>query len=261
MRNLPKDYIARLKEFEKLCNDGLTINEISERLGVTTRTVENYCNTLSLKPARKIKRNKSLDVDYFEKIETEGQAYVLGFISADGYIDVGERSVCIAINKRDIDIIEKIKCELNSNAEFHDVKTPNCVRINFCSRKLVADIKKFGVCRNKSKTIRLPTLSEGLYRHFLRGYFDGNGHVGKRQVVLCTGSELFRNDVADFLSKKFSLPISVKKQGAAYYIVLSRKDLDIVSWIYSDSKIYLNRKYNSYIDNWVSYAERRRSEG
>ena len=240
MRNLKSDYELRLKNFEKLHKDGLTAKEISQRLGVTIRTIENYCNTLGLKP----KREKSLNVDYFEEIKTEGQAYVLGFIYADGYIDSQEKAISITINKKDIDILEKIRNELDSNAKFHDVKTPNCVRLNLCSKKLVSDIKQLGVCRAKSRIIRLPIIRDDLYRHFLRGYFDGDGHVGKRQVVVCTGSKLFRDDVAELLSKKFEMKISTKEQNNTYYIVLSRKDIDIVHWLYSDSRIYLNRKYD-----------------
>ena len=40
------------------------------------------------------------------------------------------------------------------------------------------DLRKFGLGNNKAKNVEeLPNISEELIRHFIRGYFDGDGCI------------------------------------------------------------------------------------
>lgn len=98
-------------------------------------------------------------------------------------------------------------------------------------------------------------------RHFIRGYVDGDGYVGKRQCVIISGSEAFKDSLVKYLETLFDRIISVSKVDNYYRIVLSRKDCDVVDWIYRNQTISLSRKYKSYIDNWATYSEKRRSRG
>lgn len=246
-----------LEKYKLLCEQNYTREEIAKKLNVTTRTITNYKKITNVNPKRKI----SLDDTYFKKIDTEEKAYILGFVYADGYIDGKEKSLGIDVNKRDIDILYKIKEATRCKNDLHKSSTENCVRLYLCSKKMVNDLKNVGVYRNKTKTIRMPLLEDELYRHFMRGYCDGDGHVGLTQTVIVTGSEQFHKDMVSLLENKFKMKMSTRKQGNTWYLVLSRKDLCIVEWMYDNCSIYLDRKYNSYIENWVSYAEKKRTKG
>lgn len=252
------DTIERIKY---LVSINKSRKEIAEDIGACIRTVENICNKNNICLKRDFKQ-PSLNENYFENIITEYQAYILGFLYADGYIDSAEKSAIINIHQKDIDILYKIKQYTNCKNDIHKSSTKNCVRLNLCSKKLVNDLKKFGVVKNKSKKIKLPNLNYNIYKHFFRGYCDGDGYVGKRQVIICTGSKQFYNDFTKYLSEKFKKSISTRKDCTeCFYIVLSRKDVDIIKWMYEDSNIYINRKYQSYLENWSSYTEKRRSMG
>jgi 5'-3' exonuclease len=59
--------------------------------------------------------HRSLNHDFFKKWSPE-MAYVLGFITADGNLNVGRRGNCyLEINSTDKDILEKIKSALDSD--------------------------------------------------------------------------------------------------------------------------------------------------
>ena len=64
--------------------------------------------------------NINLKEDFFETIDTEEKAYLLGFILADGCIDGNQLS--IEINKRDIEILYMFKKAVNSIAKISERK-------------------------------------------------------------------------------------------------------------------------------------------
>lgn len=250
---------SNIEKYIDLCNKGKTKKEISNELNVTIRTVTNYKNKTGISPA--IQRRVNLNQDYFKSIDCEEKAYILGFICADGYIDTCEKTLCFGINKKDAEILFRFRDMLQSKAELTKHSTKNCVRINFCSKVLVDDLKKIGITRNKTKTLEMPIIKDNLMNHFIRGYIDGDGHIGVRQCVIVCGSENFKNSLVEYLESTFRRTISVSKVNNHYRIVLNRRDYDIIDWIYKNQTISLSRKYKSYTDNWATYSEKRRSRG
>lgn len=254
-----KDMDGILQKYVDLCRGGYNRKEIAEAMNVSIDSVSYYARKtgVHLIPSRK----PNINQDYFECIDSEEKAYILGFLSADGYLDRDCKSISLAINQKDIEILQRMKIEMNCGNAIRKTHTPNCVRLNMCSKKMVSDLMKYGICRNKSKYLTFPSIDNELYRHYFRGYCDGNGCVSKRQVAIVIGSNSFFNSAVLFLEKEFGRKISARDLGTHYYIVLSRKDLDIIEWMYDNPKIVLSRKYRSYIENWVSYAEKRRTTG
>lgn len=242
----------RLSEFKILCEEGFSTKEILNKMNITRRTLNNYENKLGIK-CKKDYRKANLNENFFDNIDNEFKAYILGFIYADGYIESNERTLTFNINLKDIDVLEKIRKCINSNGNYAKSSTPNCVRLHLSSVKIVKSLKEIGVTRNKTKTIKFPKIKEELYRHFLRGYFDGDGHIGKRQCALVIGSETMFNDFYNFIYEKFGIKLYYQKNNNYYRVQFNRKDKDIIDWLYSDSQIYLDRKYTAYIENWKYY--------
>ena len=253
-------YEERINEFIKLVNADYTINEIAKVLNVTRRSVENYSNKTGLKP-KSGKKAPKFNTTYFKKIDNEEKAYILGYITADGYIGSNERTLCFNINKQDIDFIKKFDKAINANSNICKSSTPNCIKVNYCSKEIVNDLSKYGIVRNKTKTVNIPNLDEHLIRHFLRGYIDGDGCVSKRTVTITIGSEKMYSSLMKILSEHSKGKIySVKGKNNNYYTIqLCRRNSDVIKWIYEDCKIYLDRKYNSYVQNWKYYTEKTRS--
>lgn len=249
-----------LKAYLRLCEEGKNRKEISEIMGVTLRSVTNYQKTTGVKPVYN-PRLPNLNEDYFSAIDTEEKAYILGFIYADGYFESHERALTFNISRKDIDILLKIKKALDCGNEIKESTTKNCVRLYLSSTKLVADLKKLGLSSRKSLVVRFPKLEENLYRHFIRGFFDGDGHIGKRQCALVIGSDSFYKGFSEYIKRTFGKELYKNDMGNYYRVQFNRGDHEIINWMYKDSNIYLDRKHKAYLDYWHDYTERIRSRG
>ncbi len=259
------DYSERLKQYKKLCEEGYTNKEIAEKLHISKETAVNYRRISDVRPRLSESgsgRIPKVDEHFFDVIDTEEKAYILGFICADGCVDTSNRNIAIAISIKDIDILTKIKKATNCGNDIHIRPKANLAVLNLSSKYLVETLSKYGVTRNKTATLPFPAIKDEMYRHFFRGHCDGDGCVHKRQVAITIGSDDFCDGYVKYLESKFNKTISYAyRQNSYHSVVFSRKDFDIVDWMYKDANIYLERKYESYIQNWLNYAEKRRSRG
>lgn len=139
------------------------------------------------------KRKYFIDENYFETIETEKQAYILGFIYSDGCIEEHPTTSALTFSQleQDVDILYKIKEELKSEYPMFNVtqKINGKIKTRFYaySRKLCEDLVKLGATPRKSLTLKFPFfLNDELLPHFIRGYFDGDGCIwnGKRRKMI-----------------------------------------------------------------------------
>lgn len=135
----------------------------------------------------KVKREFPWKVNQsFFETWSEEMAYVLGFFVADGNLTVNPRgSKYIEFTSCDRAIIEKIRDALGSNHSIgvkpHERdrtrRAKDCYRLQIGSKKLFKNLSAFGMIVRKSLIVQLPAVPHKFFCHFLRGYFDGCGHV------------------------------------------------------------------------------------
>lgn len=238
--------------FKELYEKGMCLTEVAETLNVCKKTITNYEKKLGVKCPRTV-RKPNLDDSFFDNIDNEYKAYILGFVCADGYIESNERTLTLNINSKDIDILLKIKKHLKCQNDIRKSSTKNCVRLYMSSVNIVKSLKSLGVTRNKTYKLKMPNIEDRLIRHFLRGYFDGDGHIGTRQCVLVIGSKQMYEDFNNIIMNKFNKKLYCSSCGKYYRVQLNRSDSDVIKWLYDDCNIYLDRKYKAYIDNWSNY--------
>ena len=118
----------------------------------------------------------------FFKVWTPEMAYVLGFFTADGNMIKNKRGAhFISIEITDKDILEEMKKAIGSNHKISIRKNQfpekDSYRLQIGSKVMFNDLLKLGITPNKSKTIDLPEIPKNYFSDFLRGYFDGDGHV------------------------------------------------------------------------------------
>ncbi|MDO8663417.1 MAG: LAGLIDADG family homing endonuclease, partial [Candidatus Wildermuthbacteria bacterium] len=112
-------------------------------------------------------------------------AYVLGFFTADGNMIKNNRGAhFVAFYSADKDIIEKVRIALNSNLKVslknkHSINSNwrDSYQLQIGSKEIFSDLLNLGMTPNKSLTIKMPAVPTKFLNHFLRGYFDGDGHV------------------------------------------------------------------------------------
>ena len=139
-------------------------------------------------------RRHDFDRTFFDKIDTEEKAYVLGLIYADGcnvkHPTTAELS--IAQTERDVDILYKIRNVMKSTYPISERKNnlnggEKCFVFYIYGKFLGEQLNNLGVVQRKSLTLRFPDfLDDNLMPHFIRGYFDGDGSIwdGKRKKMM-----------------------------------------------------------------------------
>ena len=239
-------------------------------------------NTMFLKEEQKVSQEnlyKSkygkyfVNQDYFEKIDTEWKAYWLGFLYADGTNRIHKNKkknkmeyvVKIGLSSVDINHLYKFKKSLQSDSPIKtrkillDNKNFECCDISICNQKICESLNDLGCTPNKSLTLKFPTekqVPKYLLKHFIRGYFDGDGCVhinklNKSTVINFVGTKDFLEGIRKVFNEELKIPnltICQKNGQKAYQLSYSgiEEFEKIFEYLYRNSNICLDRKLDKF---------------
>lgn len=195
---------------------------------------------------------------HFEVIDNEEKAYWLGFLYADGSIGSKEDKIELGLAEQDLKQIEKFRNFIGINNKISYRESTKSYRFSFRSSKCKQDLIKQGCVPKKSLILEFPTsiqVPQELIRHFIRGYFDGDGwftNTDKCFQVGLIGTEKFIQgflNTIENINKTNKIFNVHRENGAKRYIFSAYQDvLNFLNYIYSDCNIYLERKYNHYLN-------------
>lgn len=244
-----------------LYNEGFTIEEIYETHFKERCSSKDTIRSLLSRRIQLRRRGKRIDFneDYFETIDTERKAYWLGFIYADGNV-CGNR-LRIEIKEEDRYLLEELNEDLGSDNKVchstgkhhyngYDI-LKNDAYIGYCSNKMRDDLNKLGIVENKTfKLNKLPDISVDLLRHFIRGYFDGDGTVyinnkTKRLVFGFYGQHDFLENIKQVLIEDININKNKITDKETVSLIYFSKYIDVISfynYIYKEATIFLTRK-------------------
>ena len=225
--------------------------------------------------------NRRIRHNIFSKIETELQAYLLGFYAADGNINEKRKTFRIHLQKQDSEIVYLYKDVISPDARTFAVREHKTTGrngkeitahesfgVDITSSELCNDLVNLQIGYNKSYSdLHIPNIPQELIRHFIRGYFDGDGcftiwlsqENGKSDRVrgkfdICAKSASILNEFIKFFSlHDVKLNLNYLKRDDMYRITTSsRKEVQkIYNILYKDSYFYLSRKFNKF-DRYVN---------
>lgn len=207
--------------------------------------------------------------DYFEKIDSEEKAYWLGFIAADGNVREGKKSVNLfelSLKLSDSSHLEIFKDAIN-------FKKP-ILKDHFRCRLMLADVVfcrnliDKGVVPRKSLILKFPTEEQvptELIRHFIRGYFDGDGCISnplKRAIsVSLLGTNDFLKKCLETIGHEDRKLIKDKRNTNVQMFILNGKNaINFLNLMYKDSNVFLQRKYYRYLIYIARYERNLRFE-
>ena len=236
--------------------------------------------SLNLQKRRKIIEENTRH-DFFDCIDTEIKAYLLGFYYADGCLNVQRKHIKISIDFNDVEIINLFReyiAPLNIIGEYINPKEnknktkTHLNSIQFYSPHIVETLTKYGMGYRKTYNdiADLSFIQDNVMRHFIRGYFDGDGcvysHVIKKNIKLKSGEFKeyeYRNRLwfivshtktqleflKQWLEKHEIYPNIYTDKKGNFYLSVTKKDsfYKLRELLYKDSKFFLKRKYDKFM--------------
>lgn len=128
-------------------------------------------------------KRKDYNENYFEKIDTQEKAYFLGFIFADGCVIFDpiryRYKLTVKIHSKDKHILNSLISSIDGEMMVWENET-KFSQVTLSGKKIVSDLIKLGATPNKTFDLQYPIIDENLEKHFLRGYFDGDGCIRVR---------------------------------------------------------------------------------
>jgi intein/homing endonuclease len=239
---------------KELIEDKVNYSDLAKKYGITRPTVRAYAKRLGLhKGNTKRLKSHTLNLSYFDKIDTPSKAYILGFIYADG---CNTRSgLQIGIQENDKEVLDFIKKELGISNELRYIKPYKDTwkakwELSVKSIDLSKSLTNVGCPPAKSLILEFPSfIPDDLMSHFIRGYFDGDGclFVNKKgyfSLSFISGSKAFIDGLSSYISQKTGVSFN-RYEGKAYSIFTGKQAAvkSILNYIYTDSEFSMERKY------------------
>ena len=197
---------------------------------------------------------KKINEDIFEVIDTEEKAYWLGFLYADGCVSSGNRNdIELSLKLSDVHHVEKFKNFIGFEGKL--ITDSYRCRVTFKNKKIKSNLIKLGCTPKKSLTLTFPDenqVPEYLIRHFIRGYFDGDGSIictDKTKAISIIGTYNMLENICELVNipKGRIYPLN-NHTDKTFRIETGSKTniLNFIKFIYDDCNIYLDRKYKKY---------------
>ena len=263
LTNTEKEEIENLYK-----NENYNFIDIGRKLNRYESTIRRYLNSLGYiaKSQSELQRKYTIVEDFFDKIDTEEKAYILGLLYADGYNNTDKNDVCISLKEDDVEILNKITniiqptkplFYLDMSPENRGMKnSKNQYRLTINNKHISKRLVELGCGKAKTSVIKFPSSEQvpnSLLHHFVRGYFDGDGSVsnGKWSKVDIISTPEFLTDLQNILKESIGIGITKLNYNRKY-----SKEVNIVSlniggrlqcmkfkeWLYKDATIFLKRK-------------------
>jgi hypothetical protein len=215
----------------------------------------------------------------FSVIDSELKAYLIGFFYADATLT--DYCITTRLSIKDKEHIEKIAKLLNKKTFVGDIKGKNkiykFIGFHICSKKSVESLRKIGFIKNKTYQIDdivFTNIPDKFKRHFVRGFLDGDGtifyskwkdkkHNWNTTPRCSIGFVSYNSKILESIKKWLQETLNLEekniksdnfediKKNERYWRLIyngNRVSKKILDLLYDNSSIYMNRKYDKYLE-------------
>ena len=200
-----------------------SIRNIAEQINTYPEKISSILKKHGIKPKSKFKGWKKVNDTFFDEIDSEEKAYVLGFFVADGCIrlerdkngEITHSRLCFSNSIDDEEIINRIHdliCPENKIQYFHNVKDganrkPQ-LGLQWTSKHMKEVlVEKYKIVPRKTYDgdFELPegVIPKELFRHFVRGFIDGDGTFNGGDIGFVFNSKPFAEQIINFFKGEF----------------------------------------------------------
>lgn len=215
-------------------------------------------------PDYNTRRKYSIDEHFFDVIDTEEKAYILGFMTADGCIKSKSGDIKIALSTKDIDILKKMKNAMNNDKPIKIVHNKSgydsahdVAEMTISCAKMYRALIECGFSVQKTNhEVFCKKVPEELKHHYIRGIFDGDGWFsctpsrGTKELGFGMGSPILNAIRNEFCKIGVQEKYTVKSyKSISRYRITSIKDvMKIYDYLYKDATIFLKRKHDKILN-------------
>lgn len=252
------------KEIEYIISsyqNGTSKNKLRLEFGVSEGTIKRILekNNIKIRQVQQANKRKfNINDSYFDN-ENSNMAYIMGLWAADGNVDSKENRMDLELNSLDIEILEKIREELQSERPIKSYQCQNGYTKNkllFWSSHIKHKLAEYGIVPNKtySNEFHAPyKLDKKYWIDYIRGFFDGDGCVKKATSLtfeLNSINKQFLIDIQFFMKEYYGIDmqISIGNNRLGQYPLyrlycygeMAKK---VYSILYTPNSLFLKRKY------------------
>ena len=209
-----------------------------------------------------------INKDYFNQVDNEWKAYWLGFLYADGWNTPQRCQIGVNLALKDKGHLERFLLSLQSDYPIHITKPKELIirgnktnsygeaRLMISNKTISEDLDRLGCVFHKTSCLIFPNeniVPKYLMRHFIRGFFDGDGWVctlknKKAPSVGFVGAKDFIICLSNYLIKELDLtPVKYSQKENCKIIEIDWHSLidveRIFNYFYNNSNIFLQRKF------------------
>jgi len=210
---------------------GLTVKELAKHYETSETNLRFWLNFLAiprrnastrrinaLERSRVPEHSHNIFNYHFFDNWSPSMAWVLGLIFSDGYMS-NRGEVRLALKDKElIDKVAKVVGHevIKSAPQSYD-KNNYIHSITLTNAHTTKILKNLGVTPKKSLIIKFPKeIPSDCMRHFIRGFFDGDGGAsvtpkGKVTAHITTGSEVFMNQLSEILFNEGVVRVQLRK--------------------------------------------------
>lgn len=199
-----------------------------------------------------------INENFFDTIDSEIKAYLLGFITADGTINDTRKTpiLQVHISIKDVYIIELLENYIGCTTKTYYTSTSAAFRTT--NAHLCKALEKYNIFPRKTGHEKLSdvVLNSDLSSHYIRGLIDGDGWICntlingthlRKSVGFCSSEQACVQMRNYFSTRLGCYPVSVLKVKDKNNYKINYSSVDdvtkIVKFLYTNAGFYLYRKY------------------
>ncbi len=270
MNDLTKYRIDKKTLEVKHFQEGKNLREIGKEYNIDPRRIGELFRNFDIKVNTKPRRKYLCNEEYFTQW-SENMAYILGFITCDGYIRSSSKNgynLGIKLHTKDVEILKFILSEICPTSP---IKYQNKVQhqrdacyCQICSKKIVETLAKFYIIPNKTSKEVFIEVPKPFAMDYLRGIIDGDGHISiktynyqsrKQTRILLSISSASFNFLQEINRFYFDNHAKIykllnKKSGNYHYsLQLTKRQIliKVLKQMYNGN-FCLQRKYRKFLD-------------
>ena len=165
--------------FNEYLTTDITIKEIYRKYHSCLNRLFKEYGCTERKTFRKKRNSNNYEILWdASEITNEMEAYIVGLWMADGTISDSQAKLKLKAGESELELLESLKNYIIPDQEIQYERNKTQAKLVISSTEFVNNLENLGVLRGKTyKIMEIPEMKESLLRHFIRGYFDGDGTV------------------------------------------------------------------------------------